>query len=250
MIILPSLTVFANNQPAQWLDSGGDARDVLNIDGSDQIVLGGAGLATILIAPSGFTVGTWSSSGLALARTGGDLTLSLTTTTSGDASLDLTGKDVSRIRFGESSDAILERGAANRLEVRNGTNGQNFFIYQTFTDSSNYSRGQLQANASAIGLFGQAGGSGTERPIRIGGNGGNDYWQFAAGATTNLTPADDGAYSIGNTSRRVKDIFLGGYVQLGITDTDGSSEGALWYDASEDKLKFKTAAGVETVTSA
>lgn len=37
---------------------------------------------------------------------------------------------------------------------------------------------------------------------------------------------------------------------LPITDTDGTVEGSIWYDASEDKLKFKTAAGVETITSA
>lgn len=37
---------------------------------------------------------------------------------------------------------------------------------------------------------------------------------------------------------------------LPITDTDGTVEASIWYDASEDKLKFKTAAGVETVTSA
>ncbi len=48
----------------------------------------------------------------------------------------------------------------------------------------------------------------------------------------------------------------GGYVDLTaqlkllITDTDGTVEGQIWYDASEDKLKFKTAAGVETITSA
>lgn len=40
------------------------------------------------------------------------------------------------------------------------------------------------------------------------------------------------------------------YVVLFITDTDGTVEGSLWYDASEDKLKFKTGAGVETITSA
>lgn len=40
------------------------------------------------------------------------------------------------------------------------------------------------------------------------------------------------------------------YITLFITDDDGAVEGSLWYDASEDKLKFKTAAGVETITSA
>ena len=45
-------------------------------------------------------------------------------------------------------------------------------------------------------------------------------------------------------------IVFGGYVVLDITDTDATVEGSIWYDASEDKLKFKTAAGVETITSA
>lgn len=165
------------------------------------------------------------------------------------ATLDI-DSDSAELRFGDSQDAILARGVANRLEVRNGINAQNFFVYQTYTDASNYSRLQIQCSSTQYGLFGQAGGSGTERNIRIGGNGGNDYWQFKAGSTTDLTPADNGTYSIGTTSKRVKDIFLGGYVQLGITDTDGTVEGALWYDASEDKLKFKTAGGVETITSA
>jgi len=39
------------------------------------------------------------------------------------------------------------------------------------------------------------------------------------------------------------------YVGLKRTDTNGTEEGQIWYDMSEDKLKFKTAAGVETVTS-
>jgi hypothetical protein len=47
------------------------------------------------------------------------------------------------------------------------------------------------------------------------------------------------------------DISMNGtsYLKLPIHDTDGTVEGSLWYDASEDKLKFKTAAGVETITS-
>jgi len=40
------------------------------------------------------------------------------------------------------------------------------------------------------------------------------------------------------------------YVVLGITDTDSSTEAALWYDASENKLKFYNGAAVETITSA
>jgi hypothetical protein len=46
-----------------------------------------------------------------------------------------------------------------------------------------------------------------------------------------------------------QDLSSVGYITLKITDTDGDTEGQVWYDASEDKLKFKTAAGVETITS-
>jgi hypothetical protein len=45
-------------------------------------------------------------------------------------------------------------------------------------------------------------------------------------------------------------MVMSDHLTLHITDTDGTAEGDIWYDASEDKLKFKTAAGVETITSA
>ena len=48
---------------------------------------------------------------------------------------------------------------------------------------------------------------------------------------------------------QLDDNTLINHLTLHITDTDGDTEGDIWYDASEDKLKFKTAAGVETITS-
>ena len=45
-------------------------------------------------------------------------------------------------------------------------------------------------------------------------------------------------------------IGLNTWLKLFVTDTDGDGEGELWYDDSEKKLKFRTAAGVETITSA
>lgn len=45
-------------------------------------------------------------------------------------------------------------------------------------------------------------------------------------------------------------IAMADHLTLHITDTDGTTEGDIWYDASEDKLKFRTAAGTETITSA
>jgi len=44
-------------------------------------------------------------------------------------------------------------------------------------------------------------------------------------------------------------LNCGTYIKLHITDIDGIAEGQIWYDASEDKLKFKTASGVETISS-
>lgn len=62
----------------------------------------------------------------------------------------------------------------------------------------------------------------------------------------------DAASSVDTTvlSLTAADISCAVPLKLHITDTDGAVEGQIWYDASEDKLKFKTAAGVETITSA
>ncbi len=72
-------------------------------------------------------------------------------------------------------------------------------------------------------------------------------------ASDNFTISDGTA--LGTADRLILetatgDLKLFGHLTVLITDTDGDTEGQLWYDASEDKLKFKTAAGVETVTSA
>lgn len=43
---------------------------------------------------------------------------------------------------------------------------------------------------------------------------------------------------------------FGGYIGLHQTDTDSAVEGQMWYDASENKIKFYNGTAVETVTSA
>lgn len=44
-------------------------------------------------------------------------------------------------------------------------------------------------------------------------------------------------------------ITSGLHHKLLVTDTDGTIEGSIWYDASDNKLKVKTASGVEIITS-
>ena len=45
-------------------------------------------------------------------------------------------------------------------------------------------------------------------------------------------------------------VNLGTYLKLHITDTDSSTEGHLWYDASEHALKFYNGTAVKTIAVA
>ena len=66
---------------------------------------------------------------------------------------------------------------------------------------------------------------------------------------TKPNETNNGVNTLAMTLTNAQIMKLAGYLTLLITDNDGSVEGSVWYDASEDKLKFKTAAGVETITS-
>lgn len=76
-------------------------------------------------------------------------------------------------------DLSLSRDAANTLALRNGTNAQQFNLYRTYTDASNYARARLLFSGNDV-LFGiQAAGSGVSGSI-----------QFQTNATTRLTLSD------------------------------------------------------------
>lgn len=62
--------------------------------------------------------------------------------------------------IGGASDTILARDAANTLALRNGVNAQAFRWYQSFTDSSNYTRGQVSAASDIVTLSGESAGTG------------------------------------------------------------------------------------------
>jgi len=49
---------------------------------------------------------------------------------------------------------------------------------------------------------------------------------------------------------QLNDNVLTSHLTLHVTDIDGDTKGDIWYDESENKIKFKTASGVETITSA
>ena len=65
-----------------------------------------------------------------------------------------------------------------------------------------------------------------------------------------ITQVGSGGALVSIASDSSGDIPVNGYLVLKITDTDSSTEGALWYDASENKLKFYNGTAVQTITSA
>jgi hypothetical protein len=77
--------------------------------------------------------------------------------------------------IGALSDTILLRdGAANTLALRNGTNAQTFNVYNTYTDTSNYSRLRLQTGSGFVQINAEGAGTGLQNSL-----------YFNAGSTSN-----------------------------------------------------------------
>ena len=64
-------------------------------------------------------------------------------------------------------DVVIRRDAAAVLAQRNGTNAQEFRLYNTFTDASNYERGVFRWTSNVLELGFQAAGTGTSRSLRL-----------------------------------------------------------------------------------
>jgi hypothetical protein len=96
-----------------------------------------------------------------------------------------------------------------------------------------------------------------------------DRWEYASAASEEAAQIEVGsngriliktaaAGTAGNaiswntvlTMDKNSNAQVGGYLGLVQTDTDSAIEGDIWYDASENKLKFYNGAAVETITSA
>ena len=165
------------------------------------------------VTGSGSQVGVWSSSGLVvgpLAQTDG--LLQVMSGTAGSVTPDT------------NSDEIVVEGAGHTGITLASPNGSNSQIY-------------FASPGSAVGCL-----------VR---------WNYTANQMTILTNRASASIVIasgsGGTAQTIdgnQRTAFSGYIGFFITDSDSSTEGDIWYDASEDKLKFKTAAGVETITSA
>lgn len=63
--------------------------------------------------------------------------------------------------------AILNGDAANTLALRNGVNAQQFYIYNTFTDTSNYERLEIGYGGNTATIATGKAGSGQDRVLRL-----------------------------------------------------------------------------------
>jgi hypothetical protein len=68
---------------------------------------------------------------------------------------------------GGTWDLMLFRDAANILAQRNGVNAQNFRVYNTFTDSSNYERGKFAWESNVLRIGTEKFGTGVARALEF-----------------------------------------------------------------------------------
>lgn len=103
-----------------------------------------------------------------------------------------------------STDAILQRDAANILAQRNGTNAQSYRLYNTYTDASNYEMMRIGWSTNQFYLEGQQNGTGIGRGITISPS--NSVLRVAGYTYPNA----DATYELGATTLRWKTGYFGG----------------------------------------
>lgn len=86
-------------------------------------------------------------------------------------------------------DAYLSRGAAGMVDLKNGANPQQFNVYNTFTDASNYERGEIDWASNVFEIGSTKAGTGSSRNTRV----------KSAGGTVILALAGSDKYGFGAT---------------------------------------------------
>lgn len=117
-----------------------------------------------------------------------------------------------------SPDTFLVREAANSLALRNGTNAQSLYIYNTYNNASDYERFNIGWGGDTLVLRSQAVGSGSQRQVVM--DGSALYFQITALArwvidSSKLYPYADGAYDIGSSANNVKTLYVSNIVAKG-----------------------------------
>lgn len=114
---------------------------------------------------------------------------------------------------GGTIDLALLRDAANVLAQRNGTSAQQFAIYNTYTDASNYEVGQLRWSGNSFIINTGMSGTGTARVLKFG-TGGTNRWNVDASG--NFVAETDNSYDIGQSgATRPRNVYVAGNVTVG-----------------------------------
>lgn len=126
-----------------------------------------------------------------------------------------------------SSYAYLAAEAANVLAIRNSTNGQMLRVYNTYTDASNYERGEVGFSSNTFYVRAQNAGTGTQRQLVFDGSvvgfriGGADK-AFING-DGHFVSGSSGTGDLGISSNGWRTLYLSQYIRwLGATAINGS----------------------------
>jgi len=136
--------------------------------------------------------------------------------------------DDPRFKFGWSAgsggglDTVLNRDAADTLAQRRTTNAQTFRVYKTFTDSSNYERIAVSAEASRFVIEVQNAGTGSGRDLRLQTTtanpmefGTSNVVRWSVSTAGHFLAFADNTYDIGATgATRPRNVFVAGYHEM------------------------------------
>jgi len=151
--------------------------------------------------------------------------------------------DTASIQFGAALDAQIHRDGPDALGQRRGNNGQAWYVYDEFTDLSNFSRLAMYAGGPPPKVFEievQTAGTGTDViDLTLSSAGAGSFVRMETGdnffislESGILQFSPDNSISIGNSnSNRPNSGFFGGQLQVGILDTSSSGTQVLTLDS-------------------
>ena len=121
-----------------------------------------------------------------------------------------------------TADTMLRRQGANIIAQRNGTTAQEWQLYHTYTDASNYERVRITWSSNRAYIITGAAGSGTNRDL-VFGDSESGRW-YIAGTVGNFLAESDNAYDFGsNGANRAKTAHLGTSMLIATSTTDWAS---------------------------
>ena len=102
-----------------------------------------------------------------------------------------------------STDTFIFRDAADTVAQRNGSNGQAYRLYNTFTDASNYERGFMRWSSNVLQIGTEALGTGSARALEL-----------QTGGTTRFTIATNGAITCSSSLSVTSQIVFQGNANI------------------------------------